>query len=120
MPSNGDFGIVIKNKKTEELVLVERGEFQTEVCGAAYFKWKCNTEQDTRKLDDGWKEEITHSCLLLPRLDGNGKPEQNHLYYMITSKWLEMHRDGTIRLPKGHCSDDGGEEMTESENICVM
>lgn len=61
MPSNGDFGIVIKNKKTEELVLVERGEFQTEVSGAACFKWKCNTEQDTRKLDDGWKEEISHS-----------------------------------------------------------
>jgi hypothetical protein len=112
--ADGRFGMVIKGQKrlgviTKEksIVMLVRGDFIEEVCGASYFYWHCEGSV-IHHGNYGWLDQIVHSCLLLPRLDAGGKPEQGRRsYYMITHKWHEMRRDATVGLPWGHaCTDD--------------
>jgi hypothetical protein len=102
--ADGRFGMVIKGKK--RIVIIVRGDFLEEVCGASYFNWHCEGDVIHHGNDD-WMDQIVHYCLLLPRLDGGGDPEVGRRsYYMITHKWLEMRRDATIGLPWGHARTD--------------
>jgi hypothetical protein len=93
---DGKFGFVTKAR---EFVTLERQNFSEELCGASYFEWSCNRVQEGMEESE-WVTKIRHHCLFLPRLAGDGKPQSGQSsYYVITSKWLEMKKDGSIGLP---------------------
>jgi hypothetical protein len=108
--NDGQFGAIVKIDKEKKFVPVSRGAFVEEVCGASYFSWSLEEHQANEtggERCNQYEERIKHHCLLLPRLDGNGNAVANgNTYYMITSRWLEMIRDGTVGLPWGSAPTD--------------
>lgn len=110
--ADGQFGIIRKKFQrggvTNEasFIPIQRGQFSEEVCGAAYFHWECMQPQPSNEHHVDWKSHIAHVCLLLPRLNGRGESAKDQTYYLITTKWLEMHADGHIKLPKGYIAGD--------------
>jgi len=47
-------------------------------------------------------EELTHYCILLPKLSMHGMPDINDdpIFTLIDSEWKEIQPDATILLPK--------------------
>jgi hypothetical protein len=91
------------------VLLLERKEFDSEKCGAAYFKWRRSGKLVDYHSASSLKENVHMSGILLPRMTPTGafKRGANRAYACVTSTWMDLLKDGTFGAPMGYSSEIG-------------
>ena len=91
------------------VLLLERKEFDSEKCGAAYFKWRRSGKLVDYHSASSLKENVHMSGTLLPRMTPTGafKCGANRAYACVTSTWMDLLKDGTFGAPMGYSSEIG-------------
>ena len=94
------FCCVLQNNETVRLQCMD---FIGQIAGATYHKWQIEDEevvQQQQRITS--MDQLTHYCILLPKLSMHGLPDINEdpIFTLIDSEWNEIQPDGSITLPK--------------------
>lgn len=96
--NNQKFCCVMRNNS---VVWLHCTEFKEQIAGAYYHLWQINGDDDPQQQITTI-EQVTHYCILLPKLSMHGLPGRNDepIFTLIESEWKEIQRDKSIDLPR--------------------
>ena len=66
---------------------------------SCYHKWSINNEVTQHSCAT---ENISHYCLLLPRMTPDGMPTANNeaTFTLVESEWMDIQADKLLQLPR--------------------
>lgn len=89
---NGEFRIILSSNQSIRMILKD---LFTTICGLSYFRWDIHNEADRMEIK---QEMVKHYCILLPCMKSMIPSHEDNdiLYGLITSEWLELNSNGKI------------------------
>ena len=96
--NNQKFCCVLRNNS---VVWLHCTEFKEQIAGACYHLWEIDVD-DVPQQQITTIEQVTHYCILLPKLSMHGLPgrDDEPSFTLIESEWKEIQRDKSIDLPR--------------------
>ena len=85
--------------KTGEMVLIRRTGFYCTLLGMAYHHWRLG------ETTTPCNPKVKLSAVMLPLLQRGGANQNQSVYTVTTSDWLDIQQDGTYKLPTFNYSE---------------